>query len=401
MRRLQSKLERQNWIAPVASPNEKPPNVKLKKGRWYWEPSTKIQTMTGAKSKPLGSDQPNAWALARKLNAELATMQNGANPPGTVAWVFDQFFETDKFRGLARSTQIDYRWLAKCLGAVKMGNQGLGAFPAMSVRARHADVVIANINAARGHSTSHYCARFARRVWSWAGRKEFVTRDNPWSGMELKGIPERDQVWSRDEVAAFIAAAAASKTPSIAVATRVAYAFGHRKIDVLSMPWESLEAEERDTSKTNVKLPVVAASYPVLYSALEVERARQDDAPSPSTLIVRCELNHGAWQVDVFSRYFRTIANAAGIRKELQFRDIRATAATELKDAGADIIDMSTHTGHKTVSMARRYARRTPEQFQRAAGLREGKRHENEANTASGTASGTRGTAFGNGKKTE
>ncbi len=44
--------------------------------------------------------------------------------------------------------------------------------------------------------------------------------------------------------------------------------------------------------------------------------------------------------------------------------------ATELKDAGADILDMSTHTGHKTVTMARRYARPTTAQFERAAAKR-------------------------------
>ena len=43
---------------------------------------------------------------------------------------------------------------------------------------------------------------------------------------------------------------------------------------------------------------------------------------------------------------------------------------TELADAGADMIDMSTQSTHKTVQMAGRYARPTAVQFDRAASKR-------------------------------
>ena len=48
-----------------------------------------------------------------------------------------------------------------------------------------------------------------------------------------------------------------------------------------------------------------------------------------------------------------------------------------------------THTTHRTVRMARRYAQRTPEQFERAAGKRLVVR--NKAETTDGTRSGTDG----------
>lgn len=53
----------------------------------------------------------------------------------------------------------------------------------------------------------------------------------------------------------------------------------------------------------------------------------------------------------------------------------------------ADLIDMSTHTTHKTVQMARRYARPTAEQFQRAAAKRLA--GQNKAGTGDGTADGS------------
>ena len=71
-----------------------------------------------------------------------------------------------------------------------------------------------------------------------------------------------------------------------------------------------------------------------------------------------------------FQHMWRQVAPAAGISAKLQFRDLRATALTEISDSGGDIIGMSTHGGHKTAEMGRRYARATPEQFARVAAQR-------------------------------
>ncbi|WP_419758674.1 tyrosine-type recombinase/integrase [Acidisoma sp.] len=71
-----------------------------------------------------------------------------------------------------------------------------------------------------------------------------------------------------------------------------------------------------------------------------------------------------------FGHNFRQVADAAGISKTLQFRDLRATAQTELANTGSSILEMRTHSGHATVVMAARYARPTVEQFKQGA-LRE------------------------------
>jgi hypothetical protein len=95
----------------------------------------------------------------------------------------------------------------------------------------------------------------------------------------------------------------------------------------------------------------------------------KDTAPSIYFIVNdgTCRKHHP----DVFSHQFRKLAEAAGIPREIQFRDLQATAATKLKDAGADILDMSTDTGRKTVTMARRHARPTSAQFERTAAKRQ------------------------------
>jgi integrase len=360
-------------LASPDPPDERPRFTQLRKGRWYWEPPLRLRRSHDLQVRALGADTPAAWAYARKLNKELANLDPEAPAPGTVAWLFEQFFASERFQGLAPNTQRDYRWLAKKLGGIQLGNQPLGCFQARAIRPRHADKLYALFVKESGHNAAHYACRVARRVWKWAGRRELVDpHPNPWAEMELQSIPQRDQQWTPEQVQAVVAKAKELGRPSIGLAVELAYWLGHRQADVLSLTWSVLAASERKTSKTGATVPIDAAAYPDLDAAIAEERGRQQDVQGVLrwTHLVVCETTKQPWNRYTFTHEFRRIAKAAGIPDELQFRDLRATALTELKDAGADVIDMSTHSGHKTVSMSRRYARRTPEQFRRAAAKR-------------------------------
>ncbi len=378
-------------MAPT-DPDGKPPYTQLRKGRWYWEPPLRLRRANGLAVRALGSDQVAAWAYARRLNAEVTRLDPDAPPPGTVAWVFQEFFKSARFAKLAASTQGDYRWLAKRLSGLQIANQTLGRLPARAIKAKHADRLHGILEYESGHSTAHYACRFARRVWKWAARREHVDpiAPNPWAGMELSGIAEREQSWTADQVRTVKAKAADLGRPSIGLAVSLAYWLGHRQGDVLALTWTALDSGARKTNKMKTRAVLVPSAYPELAEEIGAERKRQAASETPSTHVVVCEMTGRPWQLDTFRHEFRRIANLAGIPADLQFRDLRATAATELADAGADVIDMSTHTQHRTVQMARRYARRTPEQFQRAAAKRLAAR--NKRATTDGTADGTDGT---------
>jgi len=172
----------------------------------------------------LGGDTPTAWATARKLNRELAGLDPDAPEPGSVSWLFAEFSRHEKFAALGASTQGDYKWIARRLGAVQIGAQAFGRYPARAVKARHADRIYALVRDESGPAAAHYVCRVARRVWNWAGRLEHVDRaDNPWAKMELKSLPQRTAVWTPEQVAACVAAAAQAGWPSIGLAVQLAY----------------------------------------------------------------------------------------------------------------------------------------------------------------------------------
>lgn len=340
-------------------PTKRPPYTYLRRGRWFWEPPPRLRGPSH-KTVALGADQGIAWQVARQLNQQLAG--EGRAGQGTVRWLLDQFEASPTFERKAESTRKDYRWLGRLLSAHEIGGVQLGGLPARAIRARHADKIHAELKTKHGAATAHYACRYSRRVWNWARRQEHV-EDNPWAAMELAGLPARKQRWTRPQVDAFLAKAAEKGWPSQALAAHLAWRTTLREQDILGLTWTQIDKRLVDTRKTGAEVPIVASAYPDLAKRLKA-------TPRAAVQVVVCEATKLAWKEDHFRHIFREIADAAGIPKDLQFRDLRSTGLTELADAGADAIAHSTHAGHLTAEMRRRYVRRTPEQFEAAAKLR-------------------------------
>jgi hypothetical protein len=372
---------------PSESPPDKPPHTKLVKGRWYWDPPDRLRKSHALRTVSLGANTPSAWALARKLNAEHLHLGPGAPVPGTVLWLFESFLAGERCKSLATSTQRDYAWLSRrVLAPLQLGTKTFGEYHAISVKPRQADAIYTLLKAAHGQSSAHYACRLARRVWKWGARRGLTDPVNPWSGMELPGLPQRTQLWTQEQVYLVIAAAHWAGRPSIALATLLAYWFGRRQGDVLTLTWATLESTRQRTRKTGVELPIDVEAYPEVAKAIaetprtvtarervpDGRRGERREVTRPTTHVVVSECTGRPYNRHTFGHDWRKIANLAAIPKDLQFRDLRSTAVTELKDAGADVLELSTHTGHTTLSMARRYARPTQKQFRRAAARRLG-----------------------------
>jgi site-specific recombinase XerD len=321
------------------------------------------------KTQALGADQAAAWAFARTLNRDHLRLGPDAAVVGSVAWMFEAFLASERFGELQDNTKRDYRWITrKVLSPLMLGTRELGSYPAMAIRPRHADSIYSLVKEDRGHSAAHYACRVARRIWHWGARREMVDPAvNPWAGMELRGIAQRQQRWTVEQIEAFRAKAKELDRASVALSVSIAYWLSHRQADVLGLTWAALDAGAVESRKTGRTIPVDVGAYPELAVELAAERARQKLSGTPSTHVVVYEATKRPWSRHVFGHEVRRIARAAGIPDDLQFRDLRATALTELSDAGVDVIPMSTHSGHQTTQMARRYSRRTAEQFRNAA----------------------------------
>jgi hypothetical protein len=86
---------------------------------------------------------------------------------------------------------------------------------------------------------------------------------------------------------------------------------------------------------------VTAPVLPELRAALEA-------APRISTQIVVNETTKRPWGESAFQHVFADIRDAAGLPKDLQFRDLRRTGATNLGRAGCTDDEIRAITGHLT-----------------------------------------------------
>ena len=325
------------WIEPLtpADPNEKPAYTQLRKGRWYWEPPLRLRRANRLSVKALGADQVSAWEYARRLNKELAGLDPDAPQPGSVAWIFGEFFAGERFAGLAESTQKDYRWLARRLGG---GSQSRTKRWDESRRAQcaHAMPIGSTRSSKRTAATPPRTTPAGSRegVWKWAARREHVdpSAANPWAGMELPGLPERGPVMDGGPGARLQSQSARNGSIVNRAGGLVGLLAGPqagRCADVdLGGPGRRRTAHPARLGRRAVLVP---AAYPELAAELLAEKARQSAADTASTHAVVCEMTKRPWQVDTFRHEFRRIANAAGIPAEIQFRDLRATAATRTR----------------------------------------------------------------------
>lgn len=359
---------------------EKPQHVVLVKGRWYWNPPKRLRKAIDIKTHALGADTATAWRLGDTLNKHHLPPDASAWPHGSVGWLLEKFLA--QFAANDRKspkTKQDYAWLAKVLRDMPLPNSPamtFGKLMVLGLKPRHADAAYATLAKARGATSAHYACRFARRVWHWAARQEWAT-ENPWVKMELPGVPKRKARFTPAQVAAVIDKAVEQGRPSIALATMLSYWLSWRESDVLAVTWQDLDAGRRVTQKTGAELPIPWRSYPDLRAAIEalprpplVVDAADGVAPPQQLVLREGKRGHRPYHQHTFCHEWRAVAEAAGIPATLEFRDLRATAMTELGDAEVTLAGMRTHGGHLTMEMAARYVRPTLAQAESAAAAR-------------------------------
>jgi integrase len=157
--------------------------------------------------------------------------------------------------------------------------------------------------------------------------------------MRLKVSAPRDQVWTPEQIEAFVSKANSKGRGSIGLAVLLGAGLGQREGDVLRLGWTqydgvSVRLRQRKTGKL-IAVPAIAD----LRQAL-------DAVPRTAATIVVSETTGRPYTEDNFTHLFREIADAAELPCDLQFRDLRRTAVVFLAEAGCSIPEIAAITGH-------------------------------------------------------
>ena len=306
---------------------------------YYWQPNKKLRNL-GFLPRRLAertNSLPDAIREAEALNAELDAWRAGETvdltpQEGTLPWLIRHYQQSEKYKGLAPKTQRSY-------------DQCMKIIEAWSEQASHSQIAsIVPLAVERFYKsmldTPHQAAAVIRvlRILLNRAVKYRLIDSNPAAKPEIRSPAPRDAVWTDEATRVLIETANNNGRRSIALAVMLAKYTGQRQGDILRLSWnqydgETLRLRQRKTGKV-LAVPVIA-----------ILRQWLDGTSQASPIIVLSEATGRPYREDNFRHVFSDIRDRAGVG-ELQFRDLRRTAAVQLAEAGCTAPEIAAITGH-------------------------------------------------------
>jgi hypothetical protein len=211
--------------------------------------------------------------------------------------------------------------------------------------------------------------------------------------MKFKAPKARTERLTADQAVAIRAKAHEMGRPSIALAQAFQFELMLRQKDVvgewvpLSEPgmsdttnkgwkwlrgirWEEIDQNltlSHVTSKRQKLITVSLKNAPMVVE--EIALQYPDGVPANGPIIVS-EWNKRPWETVEFRRWWRKVANAAGVPKAVKNMDSRAGGITEATAAGALLEHVQHAATHSDIAMTQRYSRGTEEKIANVQRLR-------------------------------
>lgn len=337
------------------------------RGRHYWQPGKAVRKL-GFEPQALGTDPYLAAEKARELNAAVDAVRQGRPvgqaDPRAVASLIAAYKRSPAYLNLRPVSQAYYDGIMRRIERVA------GSDPVASItRAELHDVY----SRARDETTLSI-ANAIMKCWGILLRAAVDMgwiAANPMMGFRLVREPSRGVLWTSQEVEAVCAALERLGWPVAALAVRLGLDTAQRPGDVLRLPWSAYDGRAITLRQSKTGQAVRIALSPEVAALL-------DKAPRKGPLIFTTEARGRAYTVRELERRVQAAKAAAGIRPELQFRDLRRTAATEAGAAGATDDEIRALTGHRNRSVVAVYVRPDDRMAKAAQDKRRAERERNK-----------------------
>jgi integrase len=306
---------------------------------YYWQPNRPLRDH-GFLPRRLAertNDLADAIREAEALNLELDAWRAGQQPvpiqPGTIPWLVKLYRSDPRYTDLATKTQRGYD---QCITIIEAWSERAGHPPLVTLPRKSVKAFYRSMSATPAKASA--VLRVLRLLLAFAVDEGEIER-NPAEKMRLKVSAPRDQVWTPEQIEAFVSKANSKGRGSIGLAVLLGAGLGQREGDVLRLGWTqydgvSVRLRQRKTGKL-IAVPAIAD----LRQAL-------DAVPRTAATIVVSETTGRPYTEDNFTHLFREIADAAELPCDLQFRDLRRTAVVFLAEAGCSIPEIAAITGH-------------------------------------------------------
>lgn len=312
--------------------------------KWYWQ-------RKGFPLKRLSDDPVKRFNEQDRLNKRADAVKSGDGGYGSFSWVVQEYENGEIFKKKARSTQISYGvWLRKLRGM--FGNMQFAEI-------ERDNIVDLAEELNERPATRELAIAVMNNLFKVAIKKKLVkenlTRD---LDLDLGTSPKRDQVWSADQLRAFMAAAEGHEQgAALKLGMMTMIYTAQRPGDCLAMTWArwSPDGIEVKQQKTGTYLRIWC--HGLLNVALQQARAQAKG--------LRIIADHIGRPITLqrFRGWFNECCEKAGI-EDMQLRDLRRTTVVRMAEQKASIPLIASVTGHSYQTATRiveTYLPRTPE----------------------------------------
>jgi integrase len=272
-----------------------------------------------------------------------------------VSKIVDDYLLSPRYTGVSQKTKARYLSIVRTFDSLILGNnKNIYHMRAVNVDFSTVDYLHKVLAFEYSNATIKNMFAVFSNVWELAIRNGHV-HYNPFARPRISVKNERDFTFTRDEIKSCIDKSRELGYYTLALYIILAYETAQRPWqDLRNLKWDNIKQQDDGTkyldfiiTKTKVHLML-----PLSSRALEAL-----DKVKKSSEYIFAEESGKLYTASAISFQFKKIKELLGLNPELQFRDIRRTAVTELVEAGATEEEIRSMTGWTSNAIIKRYAR--------------------------------------------
>lgn len=270
----------------------------------------------------------------------------------------DAYLHTPDFAKLSGPTQKTYESRLAVVCETPVQNYKLlGNLRLSDISLKHVTYAYDRWLNESGQRAANYNASCLSIVLNHARRHEAILY-NPVSLLKRKTDKPRRVLWSREHVQTFLETAYSKWSyRSIGLIVHMAYEWGQRIGDMRLLKWDDIDFEQERVDITQSKRGA-EVHLPIDDGLLNMLIQQKKDFGFQPYVAPHVKPKNGAYppydDIEVH-QYVNRVKNYAGLPEELQARDLRRTAITEMAEAGVDLAGIMQVSGHQNPNSVKPY----------------------------------------------
>jgi len=271
-----------------------------------------------------------------------------------------EYLESYDFNACKPDTQRDYIYWATRLSSVPIDDRLFGFMHPHKVSTPVAQRAYEYLLSS-GVSMANHVVGLGSVVFGHSIRMGSVNH-NPFTYIKRRSTPNRKVVWSSEDIAAYLTTAYSKfKWRNIGLITQMSYEWCQRQGDMRLLQWEQYDLEtgiltlEQSKRGAEVTLPTSAGLQAMLKKQHEDFGFQKWIAPRPRPVGILYQ----PYSMRGLSVQAKIVREASGISNLLQIRDMRRTGTVEMVDAGVDLPQIMSVTGHANPASVKPYMKNT------------------------------------------